>query len=136
MNPLVKVSQLMATELITIPEYATVGVARHLLSKHGIHHLPVVSEDGHLRGVFGSSDLLKELDNYQAERPVREVMTTALAKLEADDTIRTAANLFRLNAFHSLPVVEEGDKLIGIITTHDLIALIDDEKIELRDYKQ
>lgn len=135
MNPLTKVSQLMATELITIPEYATLGVARHLLSKHGIHHLPVVSEDGRLLGVFGSSDLLKELGNYNAERPVKEVMTTGLAKLESDDTIRTAASVFRMNAFHSLPVVE-GSKLIGILTTHDLIKFIDDEKVELKDYKK
>ncbi|MEL6393980.1 MAG: CBS domain-containing protein [Bacteroidota bacterium] len=38
-----------------------------------------------------------------------------------------------MNRFHALPVVED-DKPVGILTTHDLIKLLDAETVELKDY--
>jgi len=60
-------------------------------------------------------------------------MTPNIVKLDPMDTVRTAANLFTLNKFHALPV-EEAGKLVGILTTLDLIHLIDQEEIRLEDY--
>lgn len=133
MNPLTKVAELMATELVTITQHTPLHEAKELFDKHGIHHLPVVGHAGELEGMLSHSDFLKLVGRESGQLTAGDMMVTKLAKLTADDSIRTAANVFRLNKFHALPVVD-GDKLIGIITTHDLIRLIDDEKVELKDY--
>ena len=128
----------MSTNLVTVMASTPMREAIPLFGKHGIHHLPVVEADRRLIGIFSQADLLgllgESLDRING-LTVGEVMTGRLAKLEASDNVATAANLFLLNRFHSLPVVE-GDKLVGIVTTLDLIKLIDQEEVELKDYKE
>lgn len=131
MNPLTSVSTLMSTNLITIMPSTTLNEARDLFAKHTIHHLPVVSSSGKLEGMLSHSDYVKLSDEFATT--ASEIMTGKLAKLEASDTVRTAASLFLINRFHALPVVE-GDRIIGILTVHDLIRLIDTEEVSLQDY--
>ncbi len=134
MNPLIKVSSLMSTELVKIMVSTPLKDAKELMEKHQIHHLPVVSAEGNLLGILSQSDFLKTLDFDASATTAGELMTDHLAKLEPGDTIRTAANVFALNKFHALPVVE-GEKLVGILTTLDLIRLMDREEVRLEDYK-
>lgn len=133
MNLLVKISTLMTTQLVTVTIHTPVAVALGLLTKHNIHHLPVLDPEQKLVGMLSHADFLKLPDRGAGLHTVREIMSTHLAKLEPTDTIRTAANLFALNKFHALPVVEE-ERLVGILTTLDLIRLIDEEQIRLEDY--
>lgn len=77
----------------------------------------------------------KEKETYQLNQwKAEEIMTDKLAKLEVDDPIRTALDLFRLNRFHALPVLENGD-LVGIVTPHDIIEAIAAEKVTLENYQ-
>lgn len=137
MNPLTRVSKLMSTNLITVMTNTPVTDALSLFEQHRIHHLPVVAADRTLLGLISQTDIthlvMKSEDQIKA-LTVGEIMTTGLAKLEKSDTVGTAANLFMLNRFHALPVVE-GDKIVGMLTTLDLIKLIDSEEVELEDYK-
>lgn len=133
MNLLTKVSTLMTTELVTVTIHTPVAVALGLLSQHNIHHLPVLDPERKLVGMLSHADFLKLPDRGAGLHTVSEIMTPNIVKLDPMDTVRTAANLFTLNKFHALPVVEEG-KLAGILTTLDLIRLIDQEEIRLEDY--
>lgn len=133
MNTLTKISTLMTTELVKIMTSTPLGEAKELLETHGIHHLPVVDPTGNLVGILSQSDFLKTLDHDATATTAGELMTTHLAKLEPSDDVRTAANVFALNTFHALPVVE-GTKLVGILTTLDLIQFMDQEKVTLGDY--
>jgi CBS domain-containing protein len=134
MNMLTKISTLMTTELVQIMHSTPLGEAKNLLEEHGIHHLPVVDPTGNLVGILSQSDFLKTLDHDASATTAGELMSTHLAKLEPGDDIRTAANVFALNRFHALPVVE-GSKLVGILTTLDLIRFMDKEVVSLSDYK-
>ncbi|MEM6395180.1 MAG: CBS domain-containing protein [Bacteroidota bacterium] len=136
MNPLKPVSDLMSIDLITVHASSPIAEARKLFADHNIHHLIVESPDGQIEGILSERDLLSLIDTDSGSRNnmiVSDIMTKGLAKLERGDSVRTAANLFALNKFHALPVVED-NKAIGILTTHDLIKLLDAESVELRDY--
>lgn len=133
MNLLTKVSALMTTELVTVTIHTPVTEAIGLLRKHHIHHLPVLDPERKLVGMLSHADFLKLSSPGSGLGTVNDIMTPNLAKLEPSDTVRTAANLFTLNKFHALPVVD-GETLVGILTTLDLIRLIDEEEIRLEDY--
>ena len=55
-------------------------------------------------------------------------MTTGLAKLEPDDRINVALDVFCVNLFHALPVVKDNE-LVGILTPFDIIKTLAEEKV-------
>lgn len=54
---------------------------------------------------------------------IREIMTTKLMTVSPDDTVYKVREIFNNNTFHHLPVVEPGQKLVGIISKEDLHKL-------------
>jgi acetoin utilization protein AcuB len=51
---------------------------------------------------------------------VKDIMTTRLGKLAPDDRLNVALEVFLVNRFHALPVVENNE-LVGIITPFDIM---------------
>ncbi len=125
------ISNIMTPSPITIGKKEPLKKVKELMEKNKFHHLPVV-ENGKTEGMISRSDLLlfmkKKFVPYDdiVERTrlnafhVEDIMTTGVAKLAPTDHIATALFLFKENIFHAAPVVEN-DKLVGIITTFDII---------------
>lgn len=115
----------------------TMEEVRKIFEKHGFHHVPVVSENK-LVGLVSYTDYLSLIravfDNPQDDRTnekvlhalkVEEVMTKHLLCLNQTDTAEAALRIFKANQFHSLPVVDEQQHLVGIITTYDLMKVLE-----------
>lgn len=139
MNPLTRIGSIMTTDLITLTPDAPLYKAKTIFETNNIHHIPVV-EDKKLVGLLSHSDFLKLLDRQDPvvdmdNMTVNDIMTEHLGKLGPDDSLRTAVDLFTLNYFHALPVVEDGD-LIGIVTTHDVLNELNKEVPNLSDYRK
>ena len=141
MNVLAPVSSIMTKNLITVnPEDKLVKV-KEIFDKHKIHHLPVVRYR-EIVGIISKSDVLyflKGLGNDRSSEEVlnnvrlnnytaQSIMTTGMAKLEPDDKINVALEVFRVNLFHALPVIDNGE-LVGILTTYDIIKALADAKV-------
>lgn len=109
--------------------------ADQLCQDYHIHHLPVVDIYGKVIGMLSQSDLLKisyglsVFRNHDPQRYnqtlfasvlVRDVMIREVTVLQSDDTIRDALDIFKMNKFHAIPIVE-GELLVGIITPLDLL---------------
>ena len=139
MNPLTPIANIMSTDLITLSPDAPLYKAKIIFETNNIHHIPVV-EYKKLVGILSHSDFLKLLDREDPvvdmdNMTVNDIMTEHLGKLQPDDTLRTAVDLFTLNYFHALPVVEDGE-LVGIITTHDVLNELNKEVPNLSDYRK
>ena len=120
MNELVKT--IMTTDLITINPNTKLSTVRQVFMSHKIHHLPVMDND-RLVGIVTTYDMWKNevAPSQYAHTTVSEVMTTSLAKISPHDKIGTAAELFLDNRFHALPVVDEYNHLVGIVTSFDVL---------------
>lgn len=131
------INKIMSTELKTIHVAQKLSDARKLIAESGIEHVPVVSGEK-LVGMISSADLMRltfdagnadvrsvdaVLDNLYT---VEGVMTTKLKTLKSTDTVRRAAELLVDSNYHSLPVLSE-DKLVGIVTSTDLIRYLLDQ---------
>ena len=62
-------------------------------------------------------------------------MSTKLAKVNPEDRLAVVIEIFKDNLIHALPVVNDEDELVGIVTTHDLIQQLAKEKINDLDYQ-
>lgn len=116
------VNTIMSTNLITVAPSNNLFEVRQIFMKNAIHHLPVL-QNGRLVGILTTYDLWKnEISPQDYERTlVAEVMTTRIAKISPTDKIGTAAELFLDNRFHSLPIVDHNNNLVGIVTSHDVL---------------
>ncbi len=136
------VGQIMSTPVITVGPDDTMKKVQDIFRMNNIHHIPVVV-DGKVAGIISKSDYLRLLHGFtlfKTEKSVEyndaimrsllvgEVMTKQVATLGPEDTVEMAAGFFRENLFHALPVVSKG-KLVGIITTFDLITFAFSEPV-------
>jgi CBS domain-containing membrane protein len=128
------VSEIMTRYLITVTPNTTLEKVNKLFAQDYFHHLPVVEHE-RLVGIIGRSDFdrvtscidlfhskANELYNEKLMKSLlaEEIMTAHATVLAPDDSIGYAASLFAKNKFHALPVVV-GEKLVGMVTTFDLI---------------
>jgi CBS domain-containing protein len=121
----IPIEQIMTPDPATISPQSSAAEARRLLNSNFINHLPVVEGD-RLVGVVSSSDLLKLhlLDDTLtmfARATVDQVMETNLVVLADSATLREAAEKLSMGNFHALPVVNKRRRLVGIVTSSDLI---------------
>ena len=133
-----KVSTIMTTNLITVHPKDTLADVKEIFDTHKIHHIPVVKYK-EIVGIVSKSDLLHFLRGNQNDPYAEvfessrlksftagEIMTQRLAKLESNDRIGVALEVFKENLFHAIPVVDDGE-LVGMITTYDVISALADE---------
>ncbi len=126
------VSKIMTKNLVKLNVNDSLSKAEALFKKNKIKHLPVVSGDK-IVGMLSYSDLLRisfadatddtgkfvestVYDMFSLE----QVMTSKVVCVESNDTIKEVAEILAREHFHALPVIEH-DKLIGIITSTDII---------------
>jgi len=136
MNVFVPVSTLMVTDLVTINPETSLRKVKEIFEEHSFHHLPVVnfrkivgmvSRTDFDRFVGGLKKANEATTDLLEKTRAEEIMTKGLGKLEPDDRINVALEIFSKNWFHALPVVKD-DELVGIITTQDIIRALLNEK--------
>ncbi len=91
-----------------------------------VFYLYVVDERRHLVGVVS----LRRLLLVAPETPLRRIMTTDLISVRVDTDQEEAAQHVANYNLLAIPVVDEENKLVGIITVDDVIDIIKDEATE------
>lgn len=87
-----------------------------------IHNLPVI-HNNKLVGMISTDDLwlLKKPTSEMGKTKIAEVMTKRIARISPNDKIGTAAELLFDPRLFALPVVDENDALVGIVTYYDIL---------------
>jgi len=130
------VADIMTVNPITIQQGKSVAYALEVMQSIHCHHLPVLSQQGHLIGILSEYDCQRAIaartktDENGASCPdereiaesisIYEVMTPAPIVVEPNMPAHDAARLMLTNNIRSLPVMR-GETLIGIVTTSDLL---------------
>ena len=127
------ISQIMSKDIITVNLTQSIKEVSDLIDTEKIRHVPVVSGNKVI-GMLSKTDLQKisfvntvegnELTTAMYDvLSIEQVMTKMLTSVQLTDTIQDAALLLSENDFHALPVLE-GDNLVGIFTTTNLIKYL------------
>jgi acetoin utilization protein AcuB len=115
-----RVQDIMTRKVETITPAEAVEAAVERMRQKRIRHL-VVMRDGEVAGIVSDGDI-RALPRGEV-RSVEEVMTTPAVAATSNMTIRKAANLLRGRSIGCLPVMD-GEDLVGIVTTTDLLERI------------
>lgn len=121
-----KISQFMATDLFTVRPDDIVDFAAALMDWRHIRHVPVEGDDGELVGLVSHRALLRLVAEGRVggehKVSVSEIMTKNPVTIDSDATTVDAIRLMRKARVACLPVVEK-NKLVGLVTEHDLIVV-------------
>ncbi len=124
----------MTSPPITVTPDQTVAEAIDILQHHSIRHLPVVDEQGVLKGILTDRDLrsarpssvARSKERLNVEERVKNtqisiVMTKDCLAVSRLSTLDDALLLFQSRKIGALPVIDEEDKVVGIFTIGDLM---------------
>ncbi len=138
MNKRTPVSTIMTKDVITLNRKDNLETAEHLFKIKKIRHIPVVS-DGNIIGILSYTDLLRisfadavDEDEGSVDTivynmfTIEQVMAKNLISVTSETTIKEVAEILSKKEFHAIPVVDDG-KLVGIVTTTDLINFLLDQ---------
>lgn len=138
----------MKQQVISVSKEQSIEEVAKVLADNGISGVPVVDDAGKVIGVISETDLLcKDIEprfpsyiellggiiyiegikKYEEELrkltalTAEQIMTKAVVTAKETDDIRYAATLMVDNKVNRLPVVNDQNKLVGIISRSDLV---------------
>ena len=130
-----RIRRIMSEAVLSIGVDEPVSEALRLFADYPLHHLPVVDQSG-LAGMLSSADMLKlqhfmpKLDTQAAAAllndrfRIESMMRRPVISAGPDDTIADAAASMATHGVHALPVVNEDNRLVGIVTTTDIVGAL------------
>ncbi len=147
---MLRAKDIMTKELITVPPDMEIVKATRILLEKGINGVPVV-EDGRLVGILCQSDLIAQqkklptpslftlLDGFiplkstkDLERALQKIAAATVADAMTPDpvavrpetTIEEIATLMVDKNFHTIPVLDEEEELVGIVGKEDILRTL------------
>lgn len=145
------VADVMSHDPIVVQPNTPLSEAIQILAKNRISGLPVVDPSGKLVGVISETDLMWQetgatppayimlldsviyLENparYERElhkalgQTVGEVMTKDPVTVKPNKPLREAAQLMHERSTHRLPVLDDGGRVVGMLTRGDIIRFM------------
>lgn len=140
----VVVNDVMSRDVIAISKYSDIDEAARLLSENRISGLPVVDKENLVIGVISEADILsvaglkeghtfKDILRHVLGEPLPErkrgnivgdIMTSPAITTRPDVDIRDVARVLDERRIKRLPVVDDKNRLIGVISRADIVRAI------------
>ncbi|HTL27562.1 MAG TPA: magnesium transporter [Tepidisphaeraceae bacterium] len=122
---------IMTTQVTALYEYITVENAISLLRRlneelEQMFYVYVIDRRQHLVGVLSMRDLILA----KPEKPLREIMIQSVRSVPATMDREAVAKFMRKYGYLAVPVVDQQNKLVGLITLDDVIDIIEQETTE------
>lgn len=134
----------MAVNPITIGPDGSVSEAIDMMNQNDLHRIPVVDQDNKLCGLVTKSIIAQntpnsasslsvfELNYLLNKLTIKDIMIKDVITINQDALLEEAATILRKNDIGCLPVVDQDNTLIGIITHNDIFTAF----IDLLGYNQ
>ena len=120
------VGRVMSTDLRTVGPDTLVEDAAEQMLEEGVGSVLVVDESNHLEGILTTTDFVRIVANSQpkAQTTVTRYMSTDVITTTAGTPIHEVAEVMLDAGIHHVPVVDDEEGVIGIVTTTDLAAYL------------
>src|SRR5450432_1617103 len=122
---------IMTTEVTYLYEYITVDDAITMLRRlnealEQMFYVYVIDRRRHLVGVLSMRDLILA----KPEKRLRDIMIPNVRSVPATMDQEAVAHMMRKFGYLAMPVVDAGNKLVGLITLDDVVEILQDEATE------
>jgi len=116
---------LMTTQFMALSPDQTIVDAFNYIRQHAnemdvIYYVYVVNDQSQLLGVVSIRDLL----SHEIFTPLGQIMTTRVITAHVDDSANELANLFAKYGFRGIPVVDEKNRIQGVVRFKALLDIL------------
>ncbi len=108
----------MIQDPVTLNIDALLGDALQMIKKNNIGGIPVVDQNNKLKGIITNRDIRFEKN---LSKPVKDIMTKEVVSTTNGKDLENAENMLQEYKIEKLPIVDNENKLIGLITYKDII---------------
>ena len=134
-----KIREIMSSPVYVVSPEETVARARNLMLRHKIGRL-VLIENNKPIGIVTKKDISRRLNQAEPQWrrrpidsiPIKQVMTGSLITIYPDATPKQLAELMVENNISGLPVVNNKNEVIGIVTKWDMIRYFSELPLEIK----
>jgi len=124
----VNVVDLMTTEVIAVSRDTGLREAARLMFRNRVSGLPITEPDGTLIGIITEADFLRlEVERQEGARDqavtVGEVMSIGVVTVRPEMEIYEAAKIMAVQEVKRLPVVDDDNRLLGVISRADIVSI-------------
>ncbi|MCB4436005.1 CBS domain-containing protein [Alteromonas sp. McT4-15] len=129
------VANIMSKRVVSVHMDDSLQSLRELFAATGFHHLVVV-HDNELKGIISDRDLMKAvspfvdtisermLDRATLDKKAHQIMTREVITLEPHDTIVNAIELFNSNKISCIPIVDDKNRPVGMVSWRDVMQFM------------
>ncbi len=121
-----KVSSILSTKvggIITAHPEQTIREAARLMYERNIGAVVIVDGAGHLVGILSERDIVRKAVTHNAvfDMAISEVMTKDVVTAVPQDDLMSVAHTMTERRFRHMPILDDNDQLIGIISIGDVL---------------
>ena len=132
------VADLMTADPLSVKRASTLKEAHDLMREKNIRHIPVIDTKGELVGMLTQKIMVAKvmglmaqfgataLERKEKQQLVADMMATDFAAVTPEQSLKEVAGFFVKNRHGCMPVVDENNKLKGILTSSDFVRLAAD----------
>ena len=126
----------MTKDVVTVTPETSMMKASKIMKEKGISRLPVVDEKGVLVGIISDRDVkdaspskattldMHELYYLLSEIKIKDIMTKKVVTIKTGETVDTAAAIMLEHKIGGMPVVDQANKVVGIVTDSDIFKVL------------
>lgn len=123
---------LMSRDVIRVGPQDSIDLAWSRLTRHHINALPVTDEQGRLLGMLSLHDFVvgqttadpRRLPRLSTARRVEDIMSSQVVSASPRQPIPELARAFADGGLHHMPVLDEQQRVVGMVTPSDLLAVL------------
>ncbi|XDD43719.1 HPP family protein [Leptospira sp. WS60.C2] len=123
-KPVFFLHEMMTTPVYTKEKDETIEACLDFMLEKRIRHLPITNRLGELVGFVSDRDLLDKIKSYEKEMPVSDAMTKRVLVGTPGAEIRQVTKVLLEERIGCLPIVNDDNLPVGIITRSDLLRLL------------
>ncbi len=114
--------------VVTIDISSSTQTAIELLIEHHVGAAPVVDDKNRLRGIFSERDVLRKILNRTVGNldalGIERFMSATPQTAQPEDTLDTAILYMAQGGYRHLPIVNEQNEPIGMVSIRDVISYL------------
>jgi len=117
----IKAGDIMSTNVVEIAAEKKIAQAKELMKIKKISGIPVVDENRRLVGIISIEDIIRALEFNKLNDPIHRIMSTQVVTILKGDSLATVVDKFESFKFGRFPVVDEDNRVCGIVSKEDIL---------------